>query len=539
MSISPTEQTKTYDVIVVGGGSAGCLVAGRLAVETDAEVLLEDGGRDSNPLIHIPGGFAKLLEYGRFLYPYETVPQQALDGRQISLQQGRGLGGGSSINAMAYVRGQARDYDNWATAAGGSDEWSFDDLLPHFVGMEGNDILSAPWHGAEGPLKISQPVELSPINHAIIKAFQEHGLPYNADYNGAEQRGVGPCQLNMNAARRCSSADAFLHPAEGRPNLTVMTDALVTRVVLDGDQAIGVEFVHHGQTRRALAAETVLSAGAINTPRVLMLSGIGPEAELARHGIALLVLAPEVGRNLQDHPQTSVIGRTHSDLGYAADAHGLGMVEAGIQYITTKSGPAASNGIESVCYFDPEDLTGDPTIQCFHSAVMTNAALGGADKQPGFSLATVVLQPKSRGQVTLRNADPRSAPLIDPNYLAHPDDMRSMIAGVRCVRAVLDAPSLRDVVEAEVSPGVSAQSDAELTDHIKKTITCMWHPIGTARMSSDEQSVVDPALRVRGVRGLRVIDASIMPNIISGNTNATTLALASKGLGFLKAALGG
>lgn len=539
MPSTTTQQTKTYNVIVVGGGSAGCLIAGRLAGETQAEVLLlENGGSDINPLIHIPGGFSMLLQYGQFLYPYETVPQRALNGRRVALQQGRGLGGGSSLNAMVYVRGQARDYEKWVTATGGNGAWSFADLLPHFIAMEGNDILSAPLHGSNGPLKISQPVEFSSINKAIVKAFQETGLPYNSDYNGAHQRGVGPCQLTMGAARRCSSADAFLDPSKSRSNLTVITNALVTRVVLEGDRATGVEYVQHGHTVRVLAAEIVLSAGALNTPRLLMLSGIGPEAEIARHGLPVLVHSPDVGRNLQDHPQVSVSGRTHDDLGYATDAYGVGMIEAGARYIATKSGPAASNGVESVSYFDPENAEGEPTIQCFHSGVITNAALGGAEKQPGFTLATVVLQPKSRGQVTLRDADPHSDPLIDPNYMGDPDDMRTMITGLRAVRAVLKAPSLRDLVQAEVLPGADTQSDAAWTEHIEKTLTCMWHPIGTARMGNDDRSVVDPELRVRGVRGLRVIDASVMPNIISGNTNATTMAIASKGFDLLKASLG-
>lgn len=535
MASSRNDRSSTYDVIVVGGGSAGCLVAGRLASETDAKVLLlEYGGRDITPLIHIPSGFSKLLQYGRFLYPYKTVPQQQLGGREVALQQGWGLGGGSSINAMAYVRGQPRDYDPWQAAVGDTGRWSLDDLLPHFKGMEGNDIFAEPLHGTDGPLKVSQPQRLSPMNQAVIKAFQEVGLPYNPDYNGAEQRGVGPCQLTIGDARRCSSAVAFLHPAEKRPNLTVMTDALVTRVILEGDRAVGVEFEHDGKPGRALGAEIVVSAGALNTPRLLMLSGIGPEAELARHGIAVKVSAPDVGRHLQDHPQVPVIARSHTELGYAKNAYGLGMIEAGIRYVTTRSGPAASNGVESVSYFNPDDPDGEPTIQCFHAPVIANAALGAPDRHPGLTLENVVLQPKSRGQVTLADADPRSDPLIDPNYLSDPEDMRRMIGGLRYVREVLKSPALRDVLEPEMLPGLDVQSDEGLAEHARKTLTCMWHPVGTCRMGADDDAVVDASLRVRGVRGLRVIDASIMPNIVSGNTNATTMAIASKGLQLLR-----
>lgn len=539
MARTTGDASHSYDVIVVGGGSAGCLVAGRLAAETDAKVLLlEYGGRDTTPLIHIPSGFSKLLQYGRFLYPYKTVPQQQLDGRQVALQQGWGLGGGSSINAMAYVRGQPRDYDGWQAAVGDTGKWSFADLLPHFTGMEGSDIFAEPLHGTDGPLKVSQPQRLSPMNQAAIKAFQEAGLPYNPDYNGTEQRGVGPCQLTIGNARRCSAAVAFLHPAEQRPNLTVMTDALVTRIILEGDRAVGVEFEHNGKPNRALAAEIVVSAGALNSPRLLMLSGIGPEDELARHGIEVQVKAPDVGQHLQDHPQVPIIARSHAELGYARNAYGLGMIEAGLRYVATRSGPAASNGVESVSYFNPDDPEGEPTIQCFHAPVIANAALGAPDRHPGLTLENVVLQPKSRGQVTLADADPRSDPLIDPNYLSDPEDMRRMIGGLRYVRQVLNSPALRDVLEPEMLPGLDVQSDEALAEHARKTLTCMWHPVGTCRMGADDDAVVDAVLRVRGVRGLRVIDASIMPNIVSGNTNATTMALASKGLELLRADMG-
>jgi choline dehydrogenase len=538
MARSTSDASKHYDVIVIGGGSAGCLVAGRLAAETDAQVLLlEHGGRDITPLIRIPSGFSKLLQYGRFLYPYKTVPQQQLGGRQVALQQGWGLGGGSSINAMAYVRGQPRDYDGWQAAVGNTGNWSFDDLLPHFKAMEGNDIFAEPLHGTEGPLKVSQPQRLSPMNQAVIKAFQEMGLPFNPDYNGVQQRGVSPCQLTIGNARRCSAAVAFLHPAEKRPNLTVMTDALVTRIILEGDRAVGVEFDHQGTPSRATGSEIVLSAGALNSPRLLMLSGIGPEDQLAGHGIGVRVKAPDVGRHLQDHPQVPVIARSHAELGYARNAYGLGMIEAGLRYITTRSGPAASNGVESVSYFNPDDPEDEPTIQCFHAPVIANAALGAPDRKPGLTLENVVLQPRSRGQVTLANDDPRSDPLIDPNYFGDPEDMRRMIGGLRFAREVLKAPALRNLLEPEMLPGLDVQSDEALAEHARKTLTCMWHPVGTCRMGADDDAVVDAALRVRGVRGLRVIDASIMPNIVSGNTNATTLALASKGLELLRADL--
>ncbi|QYE35646.1 GMC family oxidoreductase N-terminal domain-containing protein [Polymorphobacter sp. PAMC 29334] len=530
MEAQTDDRSVAYDVIVVGAGSAGCIVAGRLAAETEARVLvLEDGGRDWSPLISIPAGFSKLLEYGQFMYPYETVAQQHLGGRRIPLVQGRGLGGSGSINAMVWVIGQPRDYDAWQVAAGDGSAWSFADVLPHFRAMEGNEVFAGPTHGADGPVTVSQPLAIAPINRAVLKAFQQVGLPYNPDYNGGQQRGVGPCQLNVANAERCSSAHAYLHPAETRPNLTVRTGALVTRVIVEGDRAIGVELMHSGVVERVYAAEIVLCAGALSTPRLLMLSGIGPEAELARHGIPVAVRSEGVGENLHDHPEVPVIAQSYTEMGYLKDSSLFGAFKAGLRYIGTKSGPASSNGIETVAHFNPEFPDQEPTVQCFHAPVIARRALGQLDPEPGLTLENVVLQPKSRGRLTLKDADPKSMALIDPNYLSHPDDMRTMLLGLRYAREVLNAPALKAVLKPELLPGAAVQSDADLTAYARENMSCMLHPVGTCRMGCDDGAVVDASLRVRGVRGLRVIDASIMPNIVSGNTNAAVMALAHKG----------
>lgn len=514
---------EAYDIVIVGGGAAGCTVASYLAEHTDASiVLIEAGDIDRDPYIHIPAGFAHILAHDQHVWKYETVPQH---GTKRAYRSGKVLGGGSSINAMCYVRGQKRDYAAWQAAVGDTGKWSYDDLLPVFMAQENNDTFHDEFHGINGGLSVQLPHGINMLNQYCLKAFQEYGLPYNPDYNGKNQIGVSPVQSTVGNQRRCSAADAYLRPHLASGRVTLLTGKTVVRILVEGKRAVGVELTDKG-LERITAGQVVLSAGACHSPKILMHSGIGPAEQLRQHGIAVIVNSPEVGENLQDHPIVPVQAYVKGDLGYQAAAQGFGSVKAGLRYLVTKDGPASGNGIETVSYWDPADFTAEPTIQCYHTPIISADGLGPTGSRSGVTFELVVLQPKSRGWVRLADSDPTSMPLINPNFIGDEADLRAAVESVRAIRKVMAQESLASVIEEEIQPGPHIQSDAEIGEWVRRVATTMWHPVGTCRMGQDERAVVDARLRVRGVDGLRVIDASIMPNITSGNTNAPTQALA-------------
>jgi choline dehydrogenase-like flavoprotein len=520
--------TRSFDYIVVGGGSAGCVLARRLSDDPDVRVLLlEAGGRDWHPYIHMPAGFAKLT--GKMAnWGWSTVPQKHLGDRSYWYPQGRILGGGSSINAQVYTRGNAKDYDEWATEEGCAG-WSYVDVLPYFKRAEDNQRLVDDYHGYGGPLGVSAPLNPLPICDAYLRAAQEAGLPFNPDFNGRRQDGCGYYQLTIRGGRRCSAAVAYLKPVSNRTNLEVRTGVMTARVVLEHGRAVGVEVIgRRGAPPERLHAEreVVLSAGAVGSPKLLLLSGIGPADDLAALGIPVVHDLPGVGRNLQDHLDLYVISECTGDHTYDRYSRPHRMLWAGLQYVLFGGGPVASNLCEAggFWYADPDARS--PDIQ-FHLMLGSGIEKGAAKLgNCGVTLNSAFLRPRARGSVTLASADPFAQPRIDPNYWGDPYDRTMSIRGLRLAREIMQQPAFRPFVLAERMPGPEVQTDEEIAAYAIRHAKTDYHPVGTCKMGIDGLAVVDPALRVKGLDGLRVCDSSIMPRLVSSNTNAPTIMIA-------------
>jgi len=530
------ESLMQYDYIVVGGGSAGCVTAGRLVREFGARVLLlEQGRRDNHPLIRMPAGFVKLLGDASYLTLHETEKAPHLGGRSLVLPQGKVLGGGSSINAMVYIRGQASDYDGWQETTGTS-FWSFENLLPAFRGMEDNDRLNNAMHGIGGPLKVSDTAYTCDISRAFVRAAQAAGLPFNHDFNGGRQLGVGYYQLTAANGRRCSAVDAFLRPVMRDRRLTLQTGAQVARVIVENGRATGVEYTWRGQRHVAHAPEIVLTAGALVTPKLLMLSGIGPAQELERLGLPVHADLPGVGGNLQDHHEVPTLALCNGPYGYFGQDKGVQKLRNGLQYMMHRSGPVVSNGLEAGAFYNTKEDGDDADIQFFCvPSVYVDKDIKDVTPAHGFTLNACLLRPKSRGSVRLRNTDPSAPPMISTNFLNNEDDLQRSIAALRFARKVIAAQPLRGMVSQEVWPGPGADTDEALARHCYRTVKTVYHPVGTARMGRDEDpmAVVTPDLKVKGVAGLRVLDTSVLPTLVSGNTNAVALAVAHRGVSLM------
>jgi len=528
-----------FDFIIVGGGSSACVVAARLVTEGKARVLLlERGPAKANPIMHFPAGYMKFLAKDTYLAMHKTKPQPQLDGRGPIVPQGKVLGGGSTVNAMVYMRGQAADFDRWnelISPPGSNDgAWSYRDMLPYFKAQEDNDHLAGEFHGVGGPLKISHLGHTSPMTRTYVKTLQGMGIPYNPDFNGARQFGVGFMQhtIDWKTHRRSSAVDAFLAPVMNNPLLTIETGAVVTGLKMDGDRVTGVDYLKNGQSRSASAGiDVILAAGAYQTPKLMMVSGIGPEDELGRHGIKTKVALPGVGKNLQDHYECQVVATTRGSFGYYGQDRGWPMIKAGLQYLLFKSGPVSTTGVETCAFYDPDGNNDQPTIQMFCvPTVYLDRDVMGTEPGDGVTINSLLLRPKARGTVTLTSADPLADPIIDTQIFGHPDDLRLTMAGFRFARTVLAAAPMRDLIDKEIFPGADVVSEEAIAAHCKRTVKTGYHPVGTCKMGrdSDPEAVLDLDLKIRGTRGLRVVDASLMPTIVSGNTNAAVLAAAGK-----------
>jgi choline dehydrogenase-like flavoprotein len=526
----------SYDYVIAGAGPAGCILAHRLSENPSIKVLLvEAGGRDWHPLFRMPAGFAKMTK-GIASWGWSTVPQAHLGGRVLRYTQAKVLGGGSTINAQVYTRGNARDYDSWAED--GCTGWSYAEVLPYFKRAEDNQRFVDRYHAYGGPLGVSTPVNPLPISEAFLRAAQELGIPYNSDFNGARQEGIGHYQVTVRNARRSSASSAYLAPIRGRPNLTVMTAALATRIVIERGRACGLEVVADGGHKQILRAgrEVLIACGAIGSPRLLMLSGIGPADHLKSVGITPVHDLPGVGANLQDHLDLYAIAECTGDHTYDGYARLHRTIWAGLQYILFHSGPVASTLFETGGFWYADRSAPAPDIQ-LHLGLGSGIE-AGVDRlrNAGVTVNSAFVRPRSRGTVRLASADPAAMPLIDPNYWSDPYDRAISLAGLKLAREILRQKALAPFVLAERLPGPEITSDTDLAAYAFRICKTDHHPAGTCRMGNGDDAVVTPDLRLRGLDGLRVCDASIMPRVTSSNTNAPTIMIGEKAADLVRGA---
>ena len=517
-------QNETYDYVIVGAGSAGCVLANRLSADGDSVLLLEAGNPDEQREIGMPAAYSELFK-SEVDWEYYTEPQPELNGRECYWPRGKTLGGSSSINAMIYARGQSADYDHWADL--GNDGWGYEDVLEYFKRAEHNERGPSEYHGTGGPRNVADQQAPNELTEAFIEAGAAAGLPHNDDFNAGDQSGIGLYQVTQKDGERHSAADAYLKPVLDRPNLTATTGAQVTEVRFDGREAVGVEYVQDGSgSPETVAAneDVILSAGAINSPQLLMLSGVGPAEHLAAHDISVVHDLPGVGQNLQDHLQVKI--------NYACEKpvslEGADSLWNILKYLLLNRGPLTSNVAEAGGFTSVTQGTERPEIQFhFGPSYSVNHGFDNPDGH-GFWLGALCLRPESRGRITLQSADPFDDPAVDPQYLTEQADVEVLLEGLKLIREILQAEPFDEYRGEEVSPGADVQSEAELIEHIRETAASLYHPVGTCKMGDDEMAVVDDRLRVHGVDGLRVVDASIMPSITSGNTDAPTTMIAEK-----------
>jgi choline dehydrogenase len=530
-----TEDKFEADFVVVGAGSAGCAVAARLSEDPATRVILiEAGGEDTNRWIHIPLGFGKTFADPSVNWCYETEPDAGAAGRRVFWPRGKVLGGSSSINGMVYIRGQAEDFDHWRQL--GNAGWSYEDVLPYFRRSEDQTRGPDAWHGAGGPLCVSDVADRHPICAAFIEAAVALGLPRNDDFNGAAQEGVGWHQTTTRSGRRCSTAVGYLRPAMTRPNLQVLTNALTERIVFEGRRAVGISFRRGGESGSARARrEIILCAGAIGSPQILMLSGAGPEAHLRGLGIEVVHALPGVGQSLQDHYSAPIKLKCREKITVNdVMQSNLKKLEAGLRYYLFQNGPLAMGTSPAALFAKTRPELASPDIKCSASPFSAERPQDGLHPFSGFTLIAYQLRPDSRGEIKLKTPRPEDAPAMYPNYLSAETDQRTIVAGLKLCRRILSQPQMARFVAEEFQPGPGVASDDELLAYARARGGTVYHPTSTCKMGSDAMAVVDAELRVRGIEGLRVADASIMPTVVSGNTNAATIMIGEKAADLLR-----
>ncbi|MEO6607911.1 MAG: choline dehydrogenase [Aestuariivirga sp.] len=527
------------DYIIVGAGSAGCVLANRLSADPKINVvLLEAGGKDRSPLIHMPAGYRHLMMSGAVDWGYKTVPQKHCYGRSFLWPRGKVLGGSSSVNGMVYMRGHPSDFDHWAQL--GNRGWSYADVLPYFKRAENWELGEDEFHGGSGPLRTSRLKDFHPLAKAWLDAGVQAGYPRNPDVNGASQEGFGPIDSTIGDGRRSSTAQAYLKPVLSRPNLTVITHALASRIIVKSGRAAGIEYVRKGRTETLMAdREVILSGGAINSPQLLQLSGIGAGDHLQGLGIKTVHELEGVGQNLSDHVATEIQQFCLQPISLLKELTPFSIAKSLVKYAITRSGPISHPGIQAVSFMKTRPELVAPDIQVHFVMIIYGENGVKLHEQHGFQPLINVQRPESVGTIMITSADPTVAPAIDPNYLAAPEDVRVLRDGIKLCRDVIAQKAFDPFRGPELNPGSDIKTDAQIDEYVKRSAHTQFHPVGTCKMGNDPMAVVDSSLRLRGLDGLRVIDASVMPSMVSANTNAAVIMIAEKAADMILARQGG